>query len=178
MLHTVEHSKWTKVTLWTVTTSLIYPLAIKYVLKNMCSFSFCYEKPYCTYTVLLFLAHADHCLHSPPNSSNSSNISSSKSNSSNIGTRSPLTEPDAVFPRHEGTAGCIRRVVINRNQWYRWLGEWCVQHHRAFSVCSLDVSLYGVMSWGFYEFDELSFDEAAFKYFFEGLFLWPLPGRE
>ena len=29
-----------------------------------------------------------------------------------------------------------------------------------FSVCSLDVSLYGVMmSWVFYEFDELSFNE-------------------
>ena len=29
-----------------------------------------------------------------------------------------------------------------------------------------------MMSWGFYEFDELSFDEmTAFKYFFEGLFL-------
>ena len=39
-------------------------------------------------------------------------------------------------------------------------------------MCSLDVSLYGVMmSWGFYEFDELSFDEmTAFKYFSEGLF--------
>ena len=85
--------KWTKVTLWTtslyyVTLSIgdiekhvqlypltiLYPLAIRYVLKNMCNFSFCYEKIYCTYTVLLFLAHADHCLHSPPNSSNSSNI--------------------------------------------------------------------------------------------------------
>ena len=49
---------------------------------------------------------------------------------------------------------------------------WRVQHHGGFSVCSLDVSLYGVMmSWGFYEFDELSFDEmTAFKYFSEGLF--------
>ena len=55
-------------------TTLLYPLAIRYVLKNMCNFSFCYEKIYCTYAVLLFLAHADHCLHSPPNSSNSSNI--------------------------------------------------------------------------------------------------------
>ena len=38
-------------------------------------------------------------------------------------------------------------------------------------MCSLDVSLYGVMmSWGFYEFDELSFDEMTQDRCAAGLF--------
>ena len=92
----VEHFKWTKVTLWAtslyyVTLSIgdkvriekhvqLYPLTIRYVLKNMCNFSFCYEKTYCTYTVLLILAHADHCCRSPL-STQQFQLSSSKSNS-------------------------------------------------------------------------------------------------
>ena len=96
----------------------------------MCNFSFCYEKTYCTYTVLLFLAHADHCLHSPPNSSNSSNISSSKSNSSNIPTRSPHSR----LPLHLARWAVLRtagpkahsrlplhqasRLILNRSQWW------------------------------------------------------------
>ena len=135
----------------------LHPLTISYVLKNMCNFSFCYyEKTYCTYTVLLFLAHADHCLHSPPNSSNSARQSQTHQ-IFQLAARPAVWRTahrawcsgSLLFSRHTAGYHC-RRVAASDG----YLAH-TVQHHGEFSVCSLDVSLYGVMmSWGFYEFDE------------------------
>ena len=66
----------------------------------MYNFSFCYEKPYCTYTVLLFLAHADHCLHPTVPTHQISARQSQTHQISQLAARTaskgPLTEPDAV----------------------------------------------------------------------------------
>ena len=138
MLHTVERFKWTKVILWTTSlyyvtlsigdkvriekhvqfypSTILYPLAIRYVLKNMCNFSFCYEKTYCTYTVLLFLAHADHCLHPTVPTHQISARQSQTHQISELAARSPSLMQCSRGTREQQAAS--GESLLNRSQWW------------------------------------------------------------